>query len=389
MTLIHLRSMLQFYVVVMLTISFSSLPAEQAAARITPEDLESVSAPLNPVLSPDGKQFAFVRNGQIALFSSSGGWSVVLTSTPGGKSEISWSHDSNKIAFVSQGSIWVVPATGGQPKKLTDGAPGPGDPRVATDHTPKWNPRGRWILYESGRSGQNELWVVSEDGLSKGYLATTEKYLGVEHLGDQHIDDGDGLAGGLFYPDPAWSPDGTHLTYTERSREFFAGKLELLDFDPSTGRAKSAPVELYTARADRGGAWAIDKVVWSPDGKSLAFALQDTGWDKVYLLALAGGGPRQLTQGESEDANPVFSPDGKSLAIVSNREVPEERHIWIVPLDGTAPHRLAQLSSGVESSAQWAPDGKQIYFLHSAPFESPDLYVASVTGDSAPRDSVG
>jgi dipeptidyl aminopeptidase/acylaminoacyl peptidase len=382
--MIHRRTMLPLYTAIVLGIGLSPLLAQQAVARITPEDLESVSAPLNPVLSPDGKQFAFVRNGQIALFPSSGGWPVPLTATPGGKSEISWSHDSRKIAFASQGSIWVVPATGGQPRKLTDGAPGPGDPRVATDHTPKWNPQGRWILYESGRSGQNELWVVSEDGLSKSYLATTEKYLGLEHLGDQHTDDGDGLAGGLFYPDPAWSPDGTRLTYTERSREFFAGKLELLDFDSSIGRAKSAPVEIYTARPDRGGAWAIDKVAWSPDGKKLAFALQDTGWDKIFLLALTGGAPQQLTQGESEDANPVFSPDGQSLAIVSNRETPEERHIWIVPLDGTAPHRLARLSSDVESSPQWAPDGKQIYFLRSAPLESPDLYSASLQGDSTP-----
>jgi dipeptidyl aminopeptidase/acylaminoacyl peptidase len=382
MPLFHLRKVLQFYAAITLVIAY--LPM-QAAAGITPEDLESVSAPLSPVLSPDGKQFAFVRSGQIMLFPSGGGWPVALTSAPGGKSEINWSHDSSKIAFVSRGSIWVVPVTGGQPKKLTDGAIGPGDPRVATDHTPKWNPQGRWILYESGRSGQNELWVVSEDGLSKCYLATTEKYLGVEHLGDEHTDDGDGLAGGLFYPDPAWSPDGTRLTYTERSRELFAGKLLLLNFDASTGRAKSATVELYTALPDRGGAWAVDKVVWSPDGKTLAFTLQDSGWDKVYLLALAGGAPRQLTQGESEDSNPVFSPDGKSLAIVSNRAAPEERQIWIVPLDGAAPRRLTRLSPDVESNPQWAPDGKQIYFLRSAPLESPDLYAAPVRGDSAPR----
>lgn len=294
------------------SVLLSALPfavlAQPARARITPEDLESVSSPLNPVLSPDGKQFAILSSGQIALFSVDGGWPVALTSTPGAKSEVAWSADSTKLAFVSQGSIWVVSVAGGQPKRLTDGKPGPGDPRVAADHTPKWNPRGNWILYQSGRSGQNELWVVSADGRSRNYLATTEMYLGPEHLGDQHTDDGDGLAGGLFFPDPAWSPDGRRLTYTERSREFFSGKLKLLNFDLSTGHSDSAPVELYTARPDRGGAWAIDKVVWSPDGKTLAFTLQDSGWDKVYLLPLFGGHPRQLTQGEWEDLNPTFSP---------------------------------------------------------------------------------
>jgi dipeptidyl aminopeptidase/acylaminoacyl peptidase len=382
---ITFRRLAQLCISALFTAASLHAQTPPATARITPEDLESVSSSLNPVLSPDGKQFAILRNGQIALLPAGGGWPVVLTSTPGGKSEISWSDDSRDLAFVSQGSIWVVSAAGGQPKRLTDGRPGPGDPRTAADHTPKWNPSGKWILFESGRSGQNELWVVSQDGLSKNYLATTETYLGSEHFGDQHTEGGDGLAGGLFFPDPAWSPDGARLTYTERSREFFAGKLKLLSFDPIAGRAKSPATELYTARPDRGGAWAIDKVVWSPDGRTLAFTIQDTGWDKVYLLPASGGQPRQLTQGESEDLTPTFSPNGKWIAIVSNRTAPEERHIWIVPVDGSAPRRLAQLESGVEAAPQWSPDGKQIYFLRSTPSESPDLYVASVTGDPAPH----
>ncbi len=359
-------------------------PKEPAGA-ITAEDLESVHEPIAPLLSPDGSKFALLREGQIFLFPASGGWPVELTSTPGGKSEIAWSPDSHALAFVADGSIWIVPVAGGQPKRLTDGAAGPGDPRVVRDHTPKWNPQGNWILFQSGRSGQNELWVVSPDGRSRNYLATTEIYLGPEHLGDQTQSDGDGLAGGLFYPDPAWSPDGTHLTYTERSREFFAGKLKLIDFDLASGRTLSGPRELYTAQPDRGGAWAIDKVSWSPDGKSLAFTLQDTGWEKVYLLSPSGAKPRQLTFGESEDSTPIFSPDGKSLVIQSNREAPEERHLWIVPLDGSKPRRVASPSSGVESAPQWSPDGKLIYFLRSAPFQSPNLYVVSTKGEDAPR----
>jgi len=158
---------------------------------------------------------------------------------------------------VAGGSIWVVAADGGQPRRLTDGSPGLGDPRVNRDNTPKWNPKSNWILFQSGRSGQNELWVVSSDGKYKNYLATTER--GPEHLGDQTTTDG--LAGGLFFPDPAWSPDGTQLTFTERSREFFSGKLELLAFDLATGWSPSPPRELYTAKPDKGGAWAIDKVL--------------------------------------------------------------------------------------------------------------------------------
>jgi dipeptidyl aminopeptidase/acylaminoacyl peptidase len=366
-----------------------ALPAREAraqeASRITLEDVVSVPWIDTPVLSPDGKQFALVREGQIYLLSSDGGWPVLLTTTPGGKSELSWSPDSRSLTFVSQGGIWIVPTAGGQPLRLTDGAIGPGDPRGATDRSPRWNPAGRWILFQSGRRGKNELFVVSEDGQTKNFLASTELYPGRDQLGDLAADQMDGLAVDRFDPDPTWSADGASLVYTERSREHFAGKLKLIHFDFATGQRAGAPIELYEAKADRGGAWAINKVAWSPDGKTLAFTLQDTGWDKVYLLPAKGGSPEQLTKGESEDAAPVYSPDGKALAIVSNRNHPEEQRIWIVPLIGSQPRQLADLGPGIEGSPQWSPDGKRIYFIRSSPLESPDLYAVSVAGDSIPR----
>lgn len=350
-------------------------------ARITLEDLVSIPALGAPVLSPDGKQFALIRDGQIALMPADGGWPVTLTTTPGGKSAVSWSPDSKKLAFVAQGDVWVVSASGGQPKRLTDGPVGPGDPRLATDRTPRWSPTGKWILYQSGRRSYNQLFVVSEDGRTRNELASAELYYGRDRL-DQGED---GVNGDEFDPSPEWSPDGSRIVYTERSREFYSGKLKIVRFDPETGRAKGEPIDLYRAKPDRGGGWVIDKMAWSPDGNTLAFVLQDSGWDKVYLLASSGGQPRQLTEGASEDSAPLFSPDGKSLAMISNRDHLEEKHIWIVPLDGSAPHRLTQLGAGVETSPQWAPDGKRIYFIRSTPLSSPDLYVASTGGDPAAR----
>jgi len=90
MTAIQVCNFFLILIVASFALAVFSSQVHAAPATITAEDLESVSAPLNPVLSPDGNQFAIVRNGQIALFPSEGGWPVTLTSTPGGKSEISW-----------------------------------------------------------------------------------------------------------------------------------------------------------------------------------------------------------------------------------------------------------------------------------------------------------
>lgn len=331
--------------------------------RFTLEDLLSVEPIGQTVLSPDGKTFAIARAGQISLLPAEGGWPVTLTSSSGGKSGLNWSFDGRKIAYASQGSIWTVPAAGGQPRRLTRALPGAGDPRQAGDRNPQWSPKGAWILFETGRRGHEDLAVVSDDGRSENYLTES----GADASG------------------AAWSPDGAHVSYTERSPQYFSGLLNVVEFDPESGRA-SDPVTLYTAPTDRGGGWSIRKANWSPDGRTLAVALQDSGWDNIYLIPASGGAPKPLTRGEQEDLDPVFSPDGKSLAIVSNRKALEETGIWIVAVDGSPAHSLTRFTTpGVESSPEWSPDGTKVYFHRGSPLESTDLLVADTRGDSTPR----
>ncbi len=323
--------------------------------RVTLDDLLSVEAIGETALSPDGKTFAMTRNGQIVLMPAEGGWPVTLTSSTGGKSGLSWSPDGRAIAFASQGGIWTVSIAGGTPHRLTNAVPGGGDPRSASDRAPQWSPKGKWILFETGRRGRDSLMVVSDDGMVNAYLSNSSN--------DEEA--------------AAWSPDGSSISYTERSHEFFSGKLNVVKFDPATGRAAD-PKTLYTAPTDRGGGWSVRKAAWSPDSKSLAVVLQDSGWDNVYLIPSSGGAPKAITKGNWEDGSPVFSPDGKSIALVSNRGTPEFHSIWIQPLDGTAARALPHLrDEGIDSAPLWSPDGSTVYFHHNSPSSSTDLMSAS------------
>jgi len=116
---------------------------------------------------------------------------------------------------------------------------------------------------------------------------------------------------------------------------------------------------LYIAKNDPGGEWAINTAAWSPDGKTLAAVLQETHWDKILTIPAAGGKPAELTFGEGEDEEPVYSPDGKWIAFESNRGLAEERHIWVVPATGGDPHRITNLT-GLESSPHWSADSQTL-----------------------------
>ncbi len=343
-------------------ISATTSSSTPTPAKLTLEDLVDATGLSAVSLSPDGSQFAITRDGQISLVSASGGWPVQLTTSTGGKQGSKWSPDGSTIAFVSEGSIWTVSAAGGDLVRLTDNRPGPGDPRTATDRAPQWSPDSRWILYETGRSGFEGLAVVSRDGLSSNYLTDTP------------ADD----------ESAAWSPDGKFIAYVERSPKYFSGRLLVASFDSATGRLSNEPKAIYTAESDRGGGWSIRPPVWSPDGKSLAIVLQDTGWNKIYLLPATGGEPRAITSGDSEDADPVFSPDGKHLAFISNRDKPEEQHVWVASPDGAQTHQIPSPSAGVDNSPIWAPNGREIYFLHASSFEPSSLVVAPIDG-GAPK----
>lgn len=91
----------------------------------------------------------------------------------------------------------------------------------------------------------------------------------------------------------------------------------------------------------------------APDGKTILFDLLGD----IYALDAAGGTARPLLSGMAFERNPVFSPDGKQFAFISDRS--GVTNLWIANADGTGLKQLSSDSSvAIYSSPSWSPDGR-------------------------------
>lgn len=107
----------------------------------------------------------------------------------------------------------------------------------------------------------------------------------------------------------------------------------------------------------------------SPDGSQCAFVLvrMDRGENvqkrSIWVVPTDGSGAaRRLTSGPNHDVMPRWSPDGRWLAFLSNRETDWRSDLYVIDLRGAEPFKVAQLPRGIEDYA-WAPDSNRFALL--------------------------
>ncbi|MFD2247120.1 amidohydrolase family protein [Pontibacter ruber] len=100
------------------------------------------------------------------------------------------------------------------------------------------------------------------------------------------------------------------------------------------------------------GSWLALDV--SPDGSNLVFDMLGD----LYLLPIAGGKAQQLTTGMSFDTQPKFSPDGKSILFVSDRDGSD--NVWTIDLKTKKAKQISKSKNENYQSAEWTPDGEYV-----------------------------
>ncbi|HEU5344769.1 MAG TPA: hypothetical protein VFU60_10515, partial [Ktedonobacterales bacterium] len=105
----------------------------------------------------------------------------------------------------------------------------------------------------------------------------------------------------------------------------------------------------------------------STDGRFIAYVAQSADREAneirsaIWLLDARSGEQRQLTSGAKRDSSPRWSPDGRTLAFISDRE-DETAQLYLLPLDGGDARRLTLTRRGA-SEPFWSPDGAWIGFV--------------------------
>ena len=239
------------------------------------------SLPETVAWTPDGKIVYASRTGEnwdIWMVNRDGSESKQLTADAFIDHQPSVSSDGRYVVFQSNRSgsrnIWRIDADGSNQKQLTDGS--------YVDESPVCSPDGRFVIFMSMRSGTSAIWKVGIDGGAPVQLTNHPSQF------------------------PLISPDGKLISYFYLDEQ--VNNQPKLAMIPSEGGEPVKTIDL--PRTVQPIAFA-----WMPDGREIAYLDTGSGILNVWSQPIDGSAPKQLTNFKSEFLNSfAVSRDGKIAA---------------------------------------------------------------------------
>ena len=345
-------------------------PSGQGREPVTHEALWLMPRVGQPVLSPDARWVVFSVTqpayDQDELTSDL--WIVPadgstpprqLTFTKAGETEVAWSADSRRLAFVTRrdrdeaSQIYVLDTTGGEAVRVTSLSTGAS--------SPAWRPDGRAILFTSlvypGAADDDANKAIAKERQSRKFSVRAYDGFPVRQWN-----------GGLG----EWMDDRQpHLFVQDVApgaipRDLLVGT-ELVKH-PGFGSATDGT---YTSTPRRN---QLD-AVWAPDGQSIVFvatkerhtAMYATVHPHLFQVPAAGGEPKQLTTGNRTFGDPRFRADGRALYLVvvdDHDQVYAHNRVAVAPWPWSGEPTLVDASFDRSmTSFGSTTDGRSLYTL--------------------------
>ncbi len=215
------------------------------------------------------------------------------------------------------------------------------------DNWPAWSPDGKRVVFQRRTSGSFDLWVVNVHGSNQTQLTNNPDH---EYI-------------------PSWSPDGRFITFTSWRKE-----------PADTGRAP----HIYVMNSDGTGqrrlvAQTVNTSAgaeWSPDGKYIVYSrrLQGEGAD-IFIAKSDGTDERRVTETDSYNGSPVFSPDGSKITFYF--DTGKGAQIVVMNLDGSG--RRVLVAEGYNWHPRWSRDGQWITYTAYASDDPKNLEIFAVS----------
>ena len=191
------------------------------------------------------------------------------------------------------------------------------------DSFPVWSPEGDQLAFLSSHNGEQHLAVMDADGSNKRLLAPM-----------------------LLAKDvpPSWAFDAQMIAFA-------------CTVDQRTTICLTSVTGNWTQIMP--GEWALlGSIQWAPADPMILFHALSGNSRDIFLYTTYTNRIRNLTNRNEQDFSPTWSPDGRKIAFVSNRNA--QPGIYIMNIDGSNPHLL--LSTNIQDLLHWSPNGKQIAF---------------------------
>ena len=259
---------------------------------------------------------------------------MYLPQLTSGPSAVTWSPDSAEVIYSMAGSLWRQRLDSGSARQLTE---------AGYAYQPDWSPDGRLVVYCLSAGEGLELWLLD---LTSGrtWQLTHDHAVALE---------------------PRWSPDGSRIVYvsTSYNRHFhvFVAHVRgggLGNVLRLTGENKSPLPRYYYSAFDH----EINPT-WTRDGHSIVFVSNRGrvhGTGGIWRMPAAAGA--EATELRYEETNwqtrPDFSPDGTRL-VYSSYLGRNSLQLWLMPGGGGEPFPLSY-GDWDETCARWSPDGRFI-----------------------------
>ncbi|MBA3960464.1 MAG: S9 family peptidase [Chthoniobacterales bacterium] len=316
--------------------------------------------------------------------------------SPDGKWVVFASTDVNLEGNTKKSHLWIVPAEGGEARRLNDS---PNE-----EERPRFSPDGKRVIFTSKATDPAQIWICDFDS-SAGKLAGAARQVTTISTG------GDGAI---------WSPDGKSIVFVssvypdcsddacnaQREEELKKSKVKAKVFKHLLFRHWTAYTDfkrshLFVVSPEGAGATrdltpgdhdvppfslgGSDMFAVSPDGQELAYTsnIDEVGAastnNEIFLVAMAGGEPKKISTSPGSDSTPRYSPDGKSIAWLSQAHGGYESDRFTLAVYERDAGKIRIASQAFDrwvGSFTWANDSQSIYFSAEDHGEAPIYQLA-------------